>query len=272
MITMTQSKRINMDRNSSKGNQLKWFDAGNWYKADYLGYEGLSEYIVSHLLEKSTVFPRVLYEIDKISYQDGIYKGCRCAGFLHGGQEVLTLEKLFRLEWGIDLTNVLAPMELKERILFVVEHVSLLAGLENFGAYLTMLLEIYAFFLNEDRHMNNIAVLRNVNRTFSYCPVFDNGAALFSDTRISYDLGLPLETCYGRIEAKPFNRSFDEQMDVAEELYGVHFYYWFTEKDVERLLSDAIEMYGTEIVNRVLAVMRQQMRKYAYFKKEPPGL
>ena len=133
-------------------------------------------------------------------------------------------------------------------------------------------MQIDAFLLTEDRHMNNIAVLRNVNRTFSYCPVFDNGAALFSDTRISYDLGLPLETCYGRIEAKPFNRSFDEQMDVAEELYGVHFYYWFTEKDVERLLSDAIEMYGTEIVNRVLAVMRQQMRKYAYFKKEPPGL
>lgn len=98
------------------------------------------------------------------------------------------------------------------------------------------------------------------------------GAALFSDTRISYDLGLPLETCYGRIEAKPFNCSFDEQMDVAEELYGVHFYYWFTEKDVERLLSDAKEVYGTEIVNRVLAVMRQQMRKYAYFKKEPPSL
>ena len=59
MITMTQSKQINMNRNSSKGNQLKWFDAGNWYKADYLGYEGLAEYLISHLLEKSTVIPRV---------------------------------------------------------------------------------------------------------------------------------------------------------------------------------------------------------------------
>lgn len=265
MITMTQSKQINMNRNSSKGNQLKWFDAGNWYKADYLGYEGLAEYLISHLLEKSTVIPRVSYELDEISYQDTIYKGCRCTDFLQEGQEVLTLEKLFRLEWGIDLTNVLAPMELKKRILFVVEHVSRLAGLENFGAYLTMLLEIDAFFLNEDRHMNNIAVLRNLNRTFSYCPVFDNGAALFSDTCISYDLELPLETCYERIEAKPFNRSFDEQMDVAEELYGVHFYYWFMEKDVERLLSGAKEAYGAEIVNRVLDVMRQQMRKYAYF-------
>ncbi len=76
---------------------------------------------------------------------------------------------------------------------------------------------------------------------------------------------MTLETCYERIEAKPFNRSFDEQMDVAEELYGVHFYYWFMEKDVERLLSGAKEAYGAEIVNRVLDVMRQQMRKYAYF-------
>lgn len=35
---------------SSKGNQLKWERQGIWYKADYTGYEGLSEYMVSELL------------------------------------------------------------------------------------------------------------------------------------------------------------------------------------------------------------------------------
>ena len=34
---------------SSKGNQLKWFNQGIWYKADYTGYEGLSEYLISKL-------------------------------------------------------------------------------------------------------------------------------------------------------------------------------------------------------------------------------
>ncbi len=270
MITMTQSKQINMNRNSSKGNQLKWFDRGTWYKADYLGYEALAEYLVSHLLEKSSVNTCVSYEFAKIEFQGITYNGCRCADFLREGQELLTLEKLFRLEWGIDLTHTLAPLELKKRILFVVEHVSELEGLEAFGTYLTMLLELDTFFLNEDRHTNNIAVLRNENHTFSYCPVFDNGAALFADTRISYDLKLPLEACYERIEAKPFNRSFDEQMDVAEELYGVHFHYWFTEKDVELLLRRAEDIYDAAIIQRVLEVMRLQMRKYRYFNLSAP--
>lgn len=268
MVTLTQSKQVNMNRNSSKGNQLKWFDNELWYKADYLGYEALAEFVISHLLEQSNVTPHVLYSLTDINYQGIPYVGCRCADFLAKGQELLTLEKLFRLELGIDLAHTLAPMELKERILYVVDYVTRLTGLADFGAYLTMLLEIDTFFLNEDRHTNNIAVLKNPDNTFSYCPVFDNGAALFSDTRISFNLKLPLETCYENIEAKPFNRSFDEQMDIAEELYGVHFQYWFTEKDIEKLLTEANAYYAPEITQRVLAVLRQQMRKYRYFLKK----
>ncbi len=38
---------------SSKGNQSKWFSDGNWYKADGLGYEALSEVLVSrHIIWK----------------------------------------------------------------------------------------------------------------------------------------------------------------------------------------------------------------------------
>ena len=40
-------------RGSSKGNQLKFVRDGIWYKADYLGYEGLAEYTVSKLLALS---------------------------------------------------------------------------------------------------------------------------------------------------------------------------------------------------------------------------
>ena len=31
------------ERRSSKGNQLKFVRDGIWYKADYLGYEGLAD-------------------------------------------------------------------------------------------------------------------------------------------------------------------------------------------------------------------------------------
>lgn len=44
---------------TSKGDQLKWKIGNIWYKSDYMGYEGLSETLVSHLLQKKHSFPPV---------------------------------------------------------------------------------------------------------------------------------------------------------------------------------------------------------------------
>lgn len=46
---------MNTGHFSSKGNQFKWFEDDFWYKADYLGYEALSEFLISRLLQKSNV-------------------------------------------------------------------------------------------------------------------------------------------------------------------------------------------------------------------------
>jgi hypothetical protein len=42
----------------------------------------------------------------------------------------------------------------------------------------------YALFLNDDRHLNNIAVIEQ-NGKFKYCPIFDNGAGLLSNVQFS---------------------------------------------------------------------------------------
>ena len=55
MIELFEQNIRTNDRQSSKGNQLKWENKGIWYKADYTGYEGLAEYMISHLLKKSTL-------------------------------------------------------------------------------------------------------------------------------------------------------------------------------------------------------------------------
>ena len=46
-----------MNNISSMGNQDKFYDKNTdgWYKEDYLGYEGLSEYVVSELLKRSEI-------------------------------------------------------------------------------------------------------------------------------------------------------------------------------------------------------------------------
>ena len=50
MIELFEQNTRTLTRQSSKGNQLKWENDGIWYKADYTGYEGLAEYMVSQLL------------------------------------------------------------------------------------------------------------------------------------------------------------------------------------------------------------------------------
>lgn len=46
---------------TSKGDQRKWKINDIWYKADYMGYESLSEVLISTLLQKSNLsYPFVL--------------------------------------------------------------------------------------------------------------------------------------------------------------------------------------------------------------------
>ena len=70
-------------RQSSKGNQLKWENKGMWYKADYTGYEGLSEYLISNLLCRSTLHEAefVRYEPEQIRYRQKIYEGVKSENF-----------------------------------------------------------------------------------------------------------------------------------------------------------------------------------------------
>lgn len=82
---------------TSKGDQLKWKIDDRWYKADYMGYEGLSEVLVSDLLQKSTCpFSFVEYEVAVIEYNGKIFQGCSSLDFLKANQVLIPLEKLYR--------------------------------------------------------------------------------------------------------------------------------------------------------------------------------
>ena len=85
MIELFDRDKKDTNRKSSKGNQLKWKKGNTWYKADYTGYEGLSEYVISHLLMKSSLnnAEYVIYEQEQIKYGEQIYLGASC-GYYHG--------------------------------------------------------------------------------------------------------------------------------------------------------------------------------------------
>ncbi len=80
---------------------------------------------------------------------------------------------------------------------------------------------------NDDRHLNNIAVIEH-NGEYSYCPIFDNGAGLLLNTRLS------------QMDISPFTR----QMNTARGLYGARLSIRkLTENDIQEVLLPALEYY-----------------------------
>lgn len=253
-------------RQSSKGNQLKWENNGVWYKADYTGYEGLTEYVVSHLLQKSTLEAEeyVIYDLEEINYKEVIYKGSKSRNFLKKDWQIVTLERLFDNFFNESLyKSIFAIGDYRERLVFLVNQVERMTGLKNFGQYMNKLFTVDAFFLNEDRHTHNIAVLMNNEGQFAYCPIFDNGAGLLSDTTMDYPMSGDVYSLIGGVESKTICNSFDEQLDIAEILYGDILKFHFTHKDVEEILENAV-IYSEAEKNRVKNILYEQMRKYQY--------
>lgn len=266
MIELFDVNRREEQRQSSKGNQQKWLQEGNWYKADYTGYEGLVEYMISHLLKKSSLLENefVLYDTEILKYNAAKFRGCKSTDFLPEGWNLITLERLFQNRYGQSLYKSIYKIQSYEnRLEFIVNQTIRMTGLEDFGAYMSQLLTIDAFFLNEDRHTHNIAVLMDDVGKFHYCPFFDHGAGLLSDLTIDYPLDRDVEDGIKCAVAKTFCRSFEEQLEIAEKMYGQKMKFAFTMKDVEELLNKE-KYYSDEIKDRVRQILGWQYRKYQY--------
>lgn len=211
---------------SSNGNQEKWYDKelDCWYKLDQFGYEALTETVVSTLLEKSNIendtpFTFVRYRMEHLRVHGRERTGCSSKNFLQSGQALITLNRLLTRYLGMPLREKLARLTSdKKRIAYLAEATADFTGLELFPQYLTLLFEVDALFCNDDRHLNNIAVIEQGGQ-YGYCPIFDNGAGLLSNTQLSQmDIAPP--ALISALRARPFHTTFTRQMNTARSLYG----------------------------------------------------
>lgn len=90
--------------------------------------------------------------------------------------------------------------------------------MERFPQYLTLLFEIDSLFCNDDRHLNNIAVIEQGGK-YDYCPIFDNGAGLLSNTHL-LQMDIAPKALISTLQARPFNTTFTRQVNTARGLYG----------------------------------------------------
>ena len=232
---------------SSKGNQEKWKEGDRWFKLDRLGYEGLAETVISRLLEYSNIetdtpFRFVRYRPERINVHGRERTGCSSADFLGDGEVLVTLSHLFKRN-GLPLRETLSrlPSDVK-RIEWLALKTAELTGLERFPQYLTLLFEIDGLFLNDDRHLNNIAVLEKDGK-YDYCPVFDNGAGLLSDT-IEAPMDIDVPALIRPVKARPLNTTFNRQIKKAEGLFGRQLVIpEFTEAEIRKELDEPLDYY-----------------------------
>lgn len=211
---------------SSKGNQEKWYDSitDNWYKLDQFGYESLAETLISVFLGKSSIetdtpFTFVRYHMEKLYVHNRERTGCVSRNFLGSGQSLITLNRLLTNHLGVPLKQKLMQLPSdKRRIAYLAEATSEYTGLAEFPRYLTLLFEVDALFCNDDRHLNNIAVIEQ-SGMYDYCPIFDNGAGLLSNTQI-LQMDVASEALIATLHARPFHTTFTRQMNSARSLYG----------------------------------------------------
>lgn len=236
---------------SAKGNQEKWFDekTKRWYKLDQFGYEALSETVVSALLERSNIemdfpFRYVRYRMERLNVHGRDRTGCSSENFLQPGQSIVTLSHLFRQEHHKSLAELLGKQSSdKKRIEWLANRTAELTGLKDFPKYLTLLFEVDALFLNEDRHLNNIAVLSR-NGGFDYCPIFDNGAALLSNMQI-YQMDINPAAHIKTVRSRPFNTTFNRQVIAARGLCGEQLCVEkFTRADIMSVLEPVLPYYA----------------------------
>ncbi len=267
MIELFESDTVSFDRVSSKGNQLKWKSGDYWYKADSTGYEGLSEYVISSLLAKSTLKSDeyVLYEIEDIKYRNNVLSGCKSKNFLRDGEQLITFNRLFMSQYTENLTDIVFRIEEhEERLKYIVERIEIVTGIRDLGKYMAKCMTIDALFLNEDRHMHNIALVLGKDGKYKTAPFFDHGAGLLSDTRMDYPLTGDVYEMIEYAEPKTFSESFDDQLDIAEKIYGRQIKFSFTHRDVESILKKAEGHYSDRVIERVRTIVFEQMRKYSY--------
>lgn len=211
---------------SSKGNQEKWYDKETdcWYKLDQFGYESLAETVISEFLEDSNIetdtpFTFVRYGMTRFRVHGRDRTGCVSRNFLKDGESIVTLNRLLTLYLGCPLKEKLMKLTSdKKRVEYLANTTAEITKLADFPKYLTLVFEVDSLFLNDDRHLNNIAVIEKDGR-YSYCPVFDNGAGLLSGVSfLPFDIA-PKALVKDAV-ARPMGTSFTRQMNTARGFTG----------------------------------------------------
>lgn len=201
----------------SKGDAMKWYQPTQevFIKANRFDHgrefqDSIAEVIASRLGALLNI-PVLEYRLCRIRLEDGTtVLGTVSKNFCSPGESYISFETMVEsvdepVQWGVSA---------KENYTLVLDWFARLTGLDA-RSYLDTMLVFDYLICNEDRHLNNFGVLRNIkDNSYRFPPLFDNGYALGfmqAERRL-------VEQYFYTCKAKPFSTSFSKQLHLVEKL------------------------------------------------------
>lgn len=184
---------------SSKGNQRKWYvSSGDFYVKEALYYKGkywkdyLCEVIASEIYKQFNMpipIPFIEYSVCYIKCGNSIVPGCLSKNFLTPMEELVTFGRLLGRQ-GIEFP-VHSDFDSKWNLILDV--------MNSYMSYDIVDELVYMFVIdflmgNEDRHINNFGLCRDIRTNkFYLIPMFDTGMSLLQGS----DAGTPVMRPFG---------------------------------------------------------------------------
>ncbi|MCD8084586.1 MAG: hypothetical protein LUE86_14035 [Clostridiales bacterium] len=236
---------LSYTQGSAVGMQPKYYENGYWYKQDRLGYEGLSEYLVSKVLQFSNVRNYARYEKCMV----GGKSGCRSRHFLKPEESMISFQRLYEMYEGGQLSERIMTMNsVQDRVDFVKDFILDKTGVDC-SKYLSQILTLDMLTLNTDRHFNNLGIIVNTEWDVCRpCVIFDNGRSLMSEWEV-FDPENTIKENLIHAYARPFSSNFEAQAAVCGVGLSI---------DYDRL-SVAL---SKEPPSRALSVLQYQLGRY----------
>ena len=200
-----------LNQTTLKGNQEKFEENGFYYKIDNLGYESISEALVSELECYITDFFHVDYYLCQVDNGEGVVlDACKSKSFLEKGMLEKSLFSIVKMaikrgDVPIEVLGKYQGKDLVNKVLDIVYNATELDAKE----YIGKMLYLDYITLNDDRHLNNITFSLK-DGVWGFIPVYDNGGSLLSDLS-KYSEDTDLLKNIRKVKSKPFSTSFRRQ-------------------------------------------------------------
>lgn len=212
---------------TSKGNQTKWVVGNKFLKADTMGYESIAEVLATEVEKAIEGIDYVNYFLCKV-VEDSTksYYGCMSDIFTSKDESIISLYSILKKYYGGErvLKENLRGIEGIDLVNTVITVVSSVTGISyiDIKNNLSTIVKLDAILLNEDRHLNNIAFIKNSNGAYKFCPIFDNGLSFLSDTN-DYPLDKKgVSHKISRVKSQPFSKDWRKQIGYFDDCDLLH--------------------------------------------------